>query len=138
MEKQTNLMKIKLEAEELKLKAFADMVNLADDESDDSQNTPITQEDLDEQLNKMAEWCYSCIRASVDYTHSRIDNAIGQINDYMESHANGHMPSMDMSQIKAILATCKIDNQFEEYKAPIQSKKHAVYASLADIKIDVK
>lgn len=68
-----------------------------------------------------------------------------QINNYIDSHSDGHMPTMEQNHIKAVLKAAGIDGDFHFPQMPIAGDPCCVHAtekkpepSLKDIKIEVK
>jgi len=73
---------------------------------------------------------------------SDYQNLIDQINDCMETHDTGHLPAMHKGQIKAMLKSAGICDDFDDEKQPISRAPARVYSSDSDktsfAKIEIK
>ena len=76
----------------------------------------------------------------------RMDNIVDKVNQYIEDHAESHLPELEKNQVVAILNAAGIANQFEDEKEPITPEAERIWASIPQaqaaklglLKFDVK
>ncbi len=96
-----------------------------------------------EEVDRMMGCVYNCMCDYLNEIYSCVvsgDKSIAmQVNEYIGHHNGGHLPHFHPGQIKAILETCGIAEDFESPKPPmVQNDPHQVYASFDVIKEKMK
>lgn len=112
---------------------------LADAMPADQGKDYFTKSEVIDLLNRVCGMMYENLDGAVEYLMNKQSSVVSQANEYMEYHAEGHMPKLDISQVKSVLRSAGIADQFEDRKQPIVEDPGCIYASgLKDLKIEVK
>lgn len=111
--------KISLKASEFKTKKLALADTIGDKEY-------FTKDEVISYLNDI----YGMVMEVYGIAMSRDDGIVDATNNYIEEHAEGHMPVMDKSQVKAVLTKAGIADEFEEIKTPLEQYPQTIWATL--------
>lgn len=141
--KETPKPAILAEAGELVFKDFksfkADMLApIADDSAPDGDDL-YTKSEVNDMMGQM--YSMLCSYMGDIYNSMRQgDRSIAcQTSNYIDSHNGGHLPNLHPGQVKAILTSAGIADDFVSKKEPmIPENDSSIYASFKDIKFNVK
>lgn len=95
-----------------------------------------------DEVNTMMSQMYFAMRDMMynvyEAAMSRDQGIVDGVNEFIEEHEEGHLPSMEGNQSKAILDAAGILDQFEDVKPPIQHLPHRIYAAFKDLDFKLK
>lgn len=104
---------------------------------DSSQSTPTdyyTRDEVHHIVSNVIEHFYS----NMDRIYARYKDLVNSINEVNANHCEGHLPSFHPGQVKAILTSAGIADDFHCPQEPMSPQADHIYGSMKDIKIDVK
>jgi hypothetical protein len=86
-------------------------------------SVPCNQEQTHTALMNVYDECCGLISNMCQYLKAEID----ELDVELEHHLHGHLPHLEMSQIRAILDAAGILDQFQDIKPPITEVAPALY-----------
>lgn len=81
-------------------------------------------------VNSMYDGIMATLYSMHEFHNNKTQDIVNQINDSMASHCEGHLPKMHEGQIKSLLTSAGIIDDFEQEKPSITSHPHYVFSSI--------